>query len=112
MLPIDLTAEQQVALEQCAGARSLPVGLVERARIVVLAAAGKQDKDVAAELGITAQKAARWRKRFLALGMAGWEKDAPRPGRTPSISAAKVKRVIQKNNTGEAGSPDPLVHAI
>jgi hypothetical protein len=63
---------------------------------VLLAAAGKQDKDVAADLGITAQKVARWSKRFLALGMAGLEKDAPRPGRTPSISAAKVKRVIQK----------------
>jgi transposase len=72
------------------------VRLVERARIVLLAAAGKQDKDIAAELGITAQKAARWRKRFLALGMVGLEKDAPRPSRTPSISAGKVKRVIQK----------------
>jgi transposase len=83
-------------LEQCARARSLSVRLVERACIVLLAAEGKQDKDVAAELGITAQKVARWRKRFLALGMAGLEKDAPRPGRTPSISASKVKRVIQK----------------
>jgi transposase len=75
----------------------LSVRLVERARIVLLAAAaGKQDEDIAVELRITAQKAARWRKRFLALGMVGLEKDAPRPGRTPSISAAKVKRVIQK----------------
>src|SRR5208337_2274108 len=94
--PICLTSEQQEKLEQCARARSLSVRLVERARIVLLAAAGKQDKDIAGELGITAQKAARWRKRFLALGMAGLEKDAPRSGRTPSISAAKVKRVIQK----------------
>src|SRR5271165_6755659 len=94
--PINLTSEEQEALEQCARARSLSVRLVERSRIVLLAAAGKQDKDVAADLGITAQKAARWRKRFLALGMAGLEKDAPRPGRTPRISAAKVKRVIEK----------------
>src|ERR1700689_4068471 len=95
VLSINL-AEQHDSLEQCSRARSLPVRRVERARIVLLAAAGRQDKDVAAELGITAQKAARWRKRFLALGMTGLEKDAPRPGRTPSISAAKVKRVIQK----------------
>jgi hypothetical protein len=38
---IDLTTEQKEALEQCARARSLPVRLVERARIVLLAAAGK-----------------------------------------------------------------------
>src|ERR1700719_4414903 len=94
--PIRLSSEQREELEQCARARSLSVRLVERARIVLLAAEGKQDKDVAAELGITAQKVARWRKRFLALGMAGLEKDAPRPGRTPSISASKVKRVIHK----------------
>ena len=93
---IDLTPEQREVLEQCARARSLSVRLVERACIVLLAAEGKQDKDVATELGITGQKVARWRKRFLALGMAGLEKDAPRPGRTPRISAAKVKRVIQK----------------
>src|ERR1017187_553650 len=94
--PIRLTPEQQEALEQCARARSLSVRLVERACIVLLAAAGKQDKDVAAELGITAQKVARWRKRFLVWGRVGWEKAAPRPGRTPSTPAAKVKRVIQK----------------
>jgi len=59
--PIRLTSEQQEALKQCARARSLSVRLVERARMVLLAA-GKQDKDVPAELGITAQKAARRRK--------------------------------------------------
>jgi len=93
---IVLSSEQKAALEQRGRARSLPVRLVERARIVLLAAAGKQDKEIAAELGITAHKAARWRNRFLDLGMAGLEKDAPRPGRTPRISAAKVKRVIYK----------------
>src|SRR5580692_9668413 len=105
--PIALTSEQREELEQCARARSLSVRLVERARIVLLAAAGKQDKDIAAELGITAQKVARWRKRFLALGMVGLEKDAPRPGRTPSISASKVKRVIQKT-TQEKPAIEPI----
>ena len=47
-----------------------------------------------------AQKAARWRKRFLALGMVGLEKDAPRPGRAPRISAGRVTRLIQ-NTTQE-----------
>ena len=51
--PIRLTPEQQEALEQCARTRSLSVRLVERACIVLLAAEGKQDKDEAAEAGIT-----------------------------------------------------------
>ena len=94
--PVVLNPEQKEALEQIARARSRSVRVVERARIVLLAAAGKQDKEVAAALSITAHKAARWRKRFLDLGMAGLEKDARRAGRRPSISAAKVKRVIHK----------------
>jgi len=93
---IELNLEQKEALEQCARSRSRSVRVVERARIVLLAAAGKQDKEIAAELGITAHKVARWRNRFLDLGLAGLEKDAPRTGRPPSISAAKVRRVIHK----------------
>ena len=59
--PVVLNPEQKETLEQCARARSRSVRMVERARIVLLAATGKQDKEVAAELGITAHKAARWR---------------------------------------------------
>lgn len=94
--PIELSSEQKEALEQCARARSLPIRLVERARIVLMAAAGKQDKEIAAELGMTAHKVARWRSRYLECGMSGLEKDAPRPGRTPSITPAQVKQVIEK----------------
>jgi transposase len=64
--------------------------------VVLLAAAGKQDLEIAAEVGISNQKAARWRKRFLEKGLAGLEKDAPRPGRTPSITSAKVQEVVRK----------------
>lgn len=94
--PVILNSEQRKALELCARARSRPLRLVERARIVLLAADGKQDKEIAAELEITAHKAARWRKRYLERGREGLEKDAPRPGRTPSISGATVKKVIHK----------------
>jgi len=92
---IDLNAEQTEALEQRSRGRSLPSRVVERARIVLMAAAGKQDKEIAAELGISVQKSARWRARFLELGVAGLEKDAPRPGRTPRIGAQTIERVIQ-----------------
>src|SRR5580704_12082113 len=94
--PVVLTEDQKRTLHQWARGRSLPARQVERARVVLLAAAGKQDLEIAAEVGISNQKAARWRKRFLCLGLAGLEQDAPRPGRTPGISGARVKRVIQK----------------
>ena len=68
----------------------------QRARVVLLAAAGKQDVEIALEVGISNQKAARWRKRFLKMGLAGLEKDAPRPGRRPTITPSKVQEVVRK----------------
>src|SRR5437868_2569777 len=94
--PVVLTEDQKRTLHQWARGRSLPARQVERARVVLLAAAGKQDLEIAAEVGISNQKAARWRKRFLRLGLAGLEKDAPRPGRTPTITSAKVQEVVRK----------------
>lgn len=95
-LPVVLTEDQKRTLHQWTRGRSLPARQVERARVVLLAAAGKQDLEIAAEVGISNQKAARWRKRFLRLGLAGLEKDAPRPGRTPTITPAKVQEVVRK----------------
>ena len=94
--PVELTADQERALQQWARGRSLPARQVERARIVLLAAAGQQDLEIAAALGISNQKAARWRKRFLKMGLAGLEKDAPRPGRRPTITPAQVQEVVRK----------------
>src|SRR5690348_14685514 len=93
---IVLTRDQEQVLQQWARGRSLPARQVERARVVLLAAEGRQDLEIAAEIGISNQKAARWRKRFLEFGLAGLERDAPRPGRTPTITAAKVREVIRK----------------
>jgi transposase len=93
---VELTEDQKKTLQQWARGRSLPARQVERARVILLAAAGKQDLEIAAEIGISNQKAARWRKRFLKMGLAGLEKDAPRPGRTPTITAAKVQEVVRR----------------
>jgi transposase len=93
---IVLTQDQEQTLQQWARGRSLPSRQVERARVVLMAAAGKQDLEIAAEIGISNQKAARWRKRFLKLGLAGLEKDAPRPGRRPTILPSKVQEVVSK----------------
>src|SRR5512141_2084199 len=79
--PVTLDPEQWQLLEQQARPRSLPARVVERARIVLRAATGQQDQQIAAELGITPEKSARWRNRFLDRGWAALQKDAPRPGR-------------------------------
>ena len=57
--PVTLDPEQRQLLEQQSRARSLPARVVERARIVLRAATGQQDKQIAAALGITPEKSAR-----------------------------------------------------
>ena len=79
---VELSPEQKTTLERLARQRSLPARVVERARIVLLAAEGLENKQIAQRVGIWPEKAARWRRRFLAGGIASLEKDAPRPGRT------------------------------
>lgn len=63
--PVNLSPEQRACLEQQARGRSLEVRLVQRSQIVLRAADGMQDQEIATELGTTPAKAARWRKRFL-----------------------------------------------
>lgn len=60
---ITLSPQQRTVLESQVRSRSLPVRVVERARIVLFAAAGQQDKEIAANMAITPKKASRWRKR-------------------------------------------------
>jgi transposase len=91
---ITLSPEQRTVLESQARGRSFPLRVVERARIVLFAASGQQDKEIAARMVTTPKKVSRWRKRFLALGVAGLMKDAPRPGRKPTISARLRQRVV------------------
>jgi len=105
--PIALDSEQRPLLEQQARARSLPARQVERARIVLRAADGLQDKDIAAELDITPEKAARWRNRFLDGGFTALQKDAPRPGRPNTVPAAKVKQIVDKTTREK---PDSATH--
>src|SRR5215470_10174749 len=92
---LELTVEQRATLEEWARARSLPARVVERARIVLLAAAGEQDKEIARQLNMTSKKVSRWRKRFLAVGLPGLEKDAPRSGRKRRIGARQIQRVVE-----------------
>ena len=105
--PVVLDSQQRKTLEQWARSRSLPIRQVQRAQIILLAADGKQDLEIAAQVKISNQKAARWRKRFLQKGFPGLEKDATRPGRTPTITSAKIQDVVEKTTQEK---PDNATH--
>src|SRR4051794_22156588 len=92
---IELRPEHRTSLERMARQRSLPARLVERARIVLLAADGLENQQIAQRLRMTPEKVARWRSRFLAGGMAALLKDAPRPGKPRTITEQSVKKVVE-----------------
>ena len=60
-----------------------------RARIVLLAAQGLQNKDIAQALGVGRVQVARWRERYVEVGLEGIERDLPR-------GAPPVKVDVQK----------------
>ena len=93
---IALPIETRRQLEKQMRGRSTPVRVAQRRRIVLLAGHGLQNKQIAAQMGVTPRMVALWRGRFIALGIDGLLKDAPRPGRTPAISATIVSAVIAK----------------
>src|SRR5258708_11831422 len=86
--PFVLSEEIRGKLEQQPGGRSAQARVVLRSRIVLLAADGLQNKQIAATLHVAPRMAALWRDRFIESGIEGLLKDAPRPGRAPSISRA------------------------
>lgn len=98
---VELNPEQRTALERIARQRSLPARLVERARIVLRAAEGLENKQIAAQMGIMPEKAARWRNRFLEGGIAALERDAPRPGKPRTISDRQVKKIVDMTLHGK-----------
>ena len=93
---IVLSAAERKTLESWARGRSTPSRLVLRAKIVLAATHGSMNKDIAVQVATSKKTVARWRNRFAELRLAGIEKDAPRPGRRPSISTATVELILHK----------------
>lgn len=93
---IVLTAEERATLTKWSRGRKTPARLVQRAQIVLRAADGWENKEIAAEIGCTRRTVGTWRTRFAAQRLAGIEQEAPRSGRTPAVRCAKEAEVIAK----------------
>lgn len=82
---VTLSAEQRVELEARARRYTLPYRDVVRAKIVLMAAAGLDNDEIAARLDTRREIVSKWRKRFFEHGLPGLE-ERPRGGRPPSFS--------------------------
>lgn len=93
--PIVLSSEESIVLDRWARGRSIPARLVQRAEIIRKAANGMLSQDIAQDLGTSRPTVQLWRERFLSLRVAGLEKDAPRPGRIPSIPEKTILAIVE-----------------
>ena len=92
---ITLTKDERVTLQRWARERRTPVRLVLRAKVVLLAAAGRLNKEIAAELETYPNVVGRWRNRFAEQRLAGIEQDAPRGGRKPVVRDQVAQQIIE-----------------
>lgn len=103
---IVLSAEAREELEKLAQGRRVAVRVAERARIVLLAAEGKQNQEIAKICQVTRRTVGVWRQRFVEKGISGILKDAPRPGRRRSIAPEVIREIVHKTtqDTPAAGT--------
>jgi len=94
---IILSDEERKMLQKWARGRSTPASVVTRARIVLLAAEGRMNQEIGAEVGTDQQSVTRWRTRFARLRLTGIQKDAPRAGRPASRRDAVARQIIARS---------------
>ncbi|MDO8770903.1 MAG: helix-turn-helix domain-containing protein [Burkholderiaceae bacterium] len=91
--PVQLNADDDRRLRILSNRKRVEARVQMRARIVLMAAEGISDKDIAEKLDSDRRVAARWRARFLAAGVDGLLQDTSRPGRPRTArESAKCKK--------------------
>ena len=101
---ITLSHEEKKQLEKNITSRKTAVRLVERSKIILLAADNVPNYRIALQLGIGVNKVGRWRNRYAERGMQGIEKDLPRGanhGGKDTAEQAKLRSKIIKMTTQE-----------
>lgn len=100
---IVLSGEEEAELTKLARSKMTSVRLVQRARIVLLAAQGMQNKDIADHLGIGRVQVGRWRDRYAHSGLAGIERDLPRGAPPLKVDVSKLVELTTQS-TPEAAT--------
>src|SRR5258707_4484937 len=90
-----LDAELREQLESLANSRSLPAGLVRRAKIILLSASGKTNVEIARQLETSKVTVSLWRCRVLRQGVSGLYHEL-RPGRPRPTSDERVAQLSRQ----------------
>lgn len=95
--PVLLSDPHRGQLRAVANSKTASVRFAQRAKMILLAGEGLQDKQIAQAVGVRRQAVALWRGRFLDRGIDGIAQDAPRGGRHRAArSPGKVRAIIER----------------
>lgn len=92
--PVVLNLAAKFQIQSLSQSRSLPYGLVRRAQIILMAAEGSSNKEIAQKVRLSRAMVGIWRKRFLSQGVMGLY-DEPKPGGPRSIEDDQVAKLIR-----------------
>ena len=101
---LTLTDQDARTLRRWTRSTSVRAGLVQRARIVLLAADGKTNTEIAATVGCSRPAVLRWRSRYAIHGLDGLV-DHPRSGRPRTIGDDRRAEIVAATL---AGPPERL----
>jgi len=93
---IVLDEQERCTLEKWSKGRMMAARVVMRAKIVLLAATGMENRNIAAKLGIGRDTVGQWRRRFSERRLAGLVKDAPRGGRKPTRREEVARLIVER----------------
>lgn len=123
-----ITERQQETLRGIVAQRTAPQHLAQRARIILLAFEGLENRTIAKEVGLGSDQVGKWRKRW----QAAWERliqiecaegvkalraaveelfaDLPRSGAPPKFTAEEVAQIIAVACESPEESERPVTH--
>lgn len=99
---IDLSTKEKQRLTQLANSNTASVREARRAAIVLLAARGKTNHDIAEALAIGRVQVGRWRTRYAQGGLAAVCRDRPRGGRPKTVDATEIVRLTTQTKPPNA----------
>ena len=94
---IVLSDQEHAVLDDLSRSKLTSVRLALRARIVLLAAQGLQNKDIALALEVGRIQVSRWRERYLACGLEGIERDLPRGAPPRKVNVARLVEITTQS---------------
>jgi transposase len=106
---IVLRGDERRELEAIVGASSSPQALSKRARVVLLAAEGKNNREIGRLVGLREKAVGKWRRRFHGGRLAALP-DAPRSGRPSPYTPEQKARVLQKATQAPQDNGLPFSH--